>query len=711
MQSIDRHQHIVFSLWVVLCLLHSQCKGQNQRSPANHTDHTMNTNALINETSPYLLMHAHNPVNWYPWGKEALEMAKKENKLMIISIGYAACHWCHVMEEESFADQEVAGIMNERFVSIKVDREERPDIDHVYMDAVQLLTGSGGWPLNAIALPDGRPVFAGTYFTKEQWLSTLRKLSDLYISKSHMFEKQAEDIEQGLHRVNQMYLSPKTDPNMEGRGEIERLHTSIEKWKTNFDWTYGSTRGAPKFPMPTVLEFAYDYGHLYRDSVMQKWVELTLDQVAQGGIYDHIGGGFARYSVDERWHVPHFEKMLYDNAQLISLYTKVYKRNSQQTKYRNLIDETLEFVEREMSAGEGGFYCSIDADSQGEEGTFYVWRADEVDDILGSDSEDVKQYFHITDKGNWEEGKNVLFVDWEGTAPDDFLTIKQRLRTARDKRTRPALDNKVLTSWTALMITAYVDSYSINHNDDYKKRAIRAARFLQETMTDADGYMYRNYKDKWRSIPAFLDDYAHTIQAYIDVYEMTFGEQWLVSARRLTDYVIQHFYNEKTQLFDFVDRASVDKLVVNKIDVMDNVIPSSNAVMGHILHRMATYWSDDKYRTLSQQMLQKVRESIYQYVASYAHWGHLLTLTQEKTYEVVIAGRNAELLKREFDKYDLPDVIFMGTSSDRSLLPLVEGKYNPDKNMIYVCVNNVCKLPVETVEEALIQIESLKAKP
>ena len=439
------------------------------------------TNHLIDESSPYLLQHAHNPVDWYPWSEEALTKAKEENKMLIISVGYAACHWCHVMEHESFEDTTVARIMNEHFVSIKVDREERPDVDDVYMTACQMSTGEAcGWPLNAFALPDGRPVWAGTYFPKKQWLEILRYFQQLNEQNPGRIETFATQLLNGLRSRDIMTLED--SDSILNQDSYQKLADNL---LSNVDFREGGSKGAPKFPMPTNMDFLLDYHYRAQDLDALEAVNKTLTKMAYGGIYDQLGGGFARYSTDAIWKVPHFEKMLYDNSQLISLYAKAY-RQSKDELYKTTIEETIEFVERELGDPSGGFYSSLDADSEGEEGKYYVWEMEAVERILNDEREVevISAYYNLSKRGNWEDGKNILHrkksisevageLDLEEAAFQELLEgAKKKLFKARQKRVRPGLDNKILTSWNGLMLQAYVDAYKALGNTSYRRKGL-----------------------------------------------------------------------------------------------------------------------------------------------------------------------------------------------------------------------------------------------
>ncbi|WP_157624332.1 thioredoxin domain-containing protein, partial [Sunxiuqinia dokdonensis] len=435
------------------------------------------TNELIYETSPYLLQHAHNPVNWMPWGDKALSQARRENKLLLISIGYAACHWCHVMEHESFEDPEVARVMNQHFVCIKVDREERPDVDQIYMSAVQLMTQRGGWPLNAIALPDGRPIWGGTYFQKEVWINALEQIQAYHHQNPERTLEYAERLSEGIRESNLVPISKNSQ-----LVELDQLKEAVQRWKPNFDRQEGGSQGAPKFMMPNNLQFLLRWAHQANDLETQDHVENTLDKMAMGGIYDQLGGGFARYSTDTQWKVPHFEKMLYDNAQLLSVYAQAFQK-TQKPLYHEVVEQTIEFLKRELLSPENGFYSSLDADSEGEEGKFYVWQKSELQDLLGDDFPLFSDYYQVNETGYWEEGNYILLrkqVD-ETFAKKHELSLeelKQKiskwhkiLLPAREQRIRPGLDDKILTSWNALAISGLVDAYQAFGNAEYLELA------------------------------------------------------------------------------------------------------------------------------------------------------------------------------------------------------------------------------------------------
>ena len=668
------------------------------------------TNHLIHESSPYLLQHAHNPVNWYPWGEEALEKARKENKLIIVSIGYAACHWCHVMEHESFENEEVARFMNEHFVSIKVDREERPDIDQVYMNAVQLIEGRGGWPLNCIALPDGRPIFGGTYFPSEQWMYVLSNLSDYVKVHPEEAEQQARAVTEGVQSSELISLNTE-----KAAFSLNDLDEVFAVWKRRIDYSNGGHKGAPKFPLPVGLQYLLQYHYLTQNKDALGALTITLDKMAHGGIYDQIGGGFARYSTDAYWKVPHFEKMLYDNAQLVSVYSFAYQ-HTRDVRYKTVVEETLDFIQRELSSDEGGFYSSFDADSEGEEGRFYVWTKDELQKILGEKAAVILEYYNVEEKGNWENFQNILFTSGNEKAIAEKYHITERelsqqiseakeiLLQERAKRIPPGLDDKIITAWNALMLKACMDAYNVFDNKRYLYMALRNARFIQEKLLSQDQRLHRNYKNGRASINAFLDDYAFTIGAFISLYQITFDETWLEDAKLLADYTIEHFFNPESGMFFYT--SDVDPgLIARKMEVTDNVIPASNSEMAKNLFLLGTYFYHDDYITKSRQMLNNVKSGALEGGAYYANWDMLMAWFASPPYEVAILGDDFETIRKAFNTKYLPNVFFSGGNREGNL-SLLKGKLINGQTTIYVCRDKTCKLPVTDINEALEQISA-----
>ena len=694
-----------------LMILIAGCKGQNSDTMKIHKY----TNDLINETSPYLLQHAHNPVNWNPWNSETLDKAKTENKLILISVGYAACHWCHVMEHESFEDSLVAQIMNKNFINIKVDREERPDVDQVYMNAVQLMTGSGGWPLNVVALPDGRPVWGGTYFKKEQWISALNQISKLYEDKPDKLQAYADKLEQGIKAIDVVQLN--TDAPVFEKSFIEE---SLGNWSKQFDYKNGGLNRAPKFMMPNNYHFLLRYAHQNNDKELLDFVNLTLTKIAYGGVFDHIGGGFARYSVDEKWHVPHFEKMLYDNAQLVSLYADAFLL-TENALYKEAIIETLDYVKSEMTNQEGAFYSSLDADSttpggELEEGAFYVWTKEELKVLLDQDYELFADYYNINNYGLWEHGNYVLIRkdDEKDILEKHDLSLselKQKkaswqklLATEREKRAKPRLDDKSLTSWNALMLKGYVDAYRVLGNEDYLKTAQKNANFILENQLREDGGLNHTYKDGKSTINGYLEDYALTIDAFIALYENTSETKWLHTARDLTNYAFDHFFDDASKMFFFTSDEDAS-LVSRSIEYRDNVIPGSNSVMAKNLFKLSHFFDNEHFQKSAETMLNNVKPEMQEYPSGYSNWLDLMLNYTNPFYEVAIVGSNAEEKITELNQnHYLPNKIIVASEVE-SNMPLLMNRFNPNDTYIYVCVNKACKLPVTAVKDALKLME------
>ncbi len=693
-------------LFLALALWSLQAACQQEGPDSAHRY----TNALIHETSPYLLQHAHNPVNWFPWSEEALQKAQQEQKMLIISIGYAACHWCHVMEHESFEDTTVARFMNEHFVSIKVDREERPDVDDVYMTACQLASERGcGWPLNVFALPDGRPVWAGTYFPRKQWLEVLRYFANLWENDRARVLQYADQLTRGIRALGDV---PGTETH--DAFSADSLRVLVEACLATLDPRRGGRRGAPKFPMPAGQELLLEWHHYSGDAASLQQVLTTLDHMACGGIYDQLGGGFARYSTDARWLVPHFEKMLYDNGQLVSLYAHAFQL-AQKPLYRRVVEETMAFVQRELTSPEGGFYSSLDADSEGEEGKYYVWTRAELDSLLEPELARVaSEYWGVTERGNWEDGKNVLHVahSVEEVARStglDTATVRRHLAKAakilfeaRQQRVRPRLDDKILCSWNALMLMGCTDAFRATGNDAFRQMALRNGHFLAEKMMDAEGHLWRNYKDGRATIDAFLDDYALTARAFIALYQITFDESWLERARKLANYAMTHFNDPDSPLFFYTSDAQADQLVARRKEIEDNVIPASNSVMAHVLFELGHYYYDTTLLQRARRMLAVVMPQVLrtQQAGFYANWCRLYLRYLKPPWEVAIVGPEAHALRDRLARHYLPDALLLG-GTDEGSLELLQDKLQGDDTFIYVCQNKVCKLPVQTVEAAL----------
>jgi hypothetical protein len=678
-------------------------------SPQKEKESTLHTNHLINETSPYLLQHAHNPVNWYPWSEQALEKARDEDKLMIISIGYAACHWCHVMEKESFEDTAVARLMNEHFISVKIDREERPDIDKIYMDAAILINGNGGWPLNVIALPDSRPVFAGTYYPKEDWQKTLDYFLEIYETKRDRLERQAELITNGIQTLEEV-------PDIAVNTELDQqaIIELADKVKSGIDYEMGGKKGAPKFPVPSLFRFLLKYAALSEDQDALLAVTITLDRMISGGIYDPVGGGFARYATDERWQVPHFEKMTYDNAQLVRLLADVYSY-TRDSAYLQVLNQTLNFINEALTSPEGIFYSSLDADSEGEEGKYYTWTASDLKDILKDQYNIFSDYYNISDSGNWEAGVNILYehsspVKWrdkhgisEAEAENIVRESLERINVRRQQRIKPALDDKSITAWNGLMISGLIRAYEVTGNELYRDRAIKAASFIQQELIKADGSLYRNFKDGKKSISGFLDDYAFVIQAYLSVFQNTFESKWLDQARQLTLHTINHFRSDSSIFFYYTSDQD-NPLIVRKKELNDAVIPSSNAVMAENLWILGHLLYNEKFLSMARLMLDGIRPNLIESPIYFNHWANVELNRKYPFYEVAIVGPDHGEYNRKIQRAYVPNAIFLG-GKEEGELTLLKNKLVPGKTLIYVCREKSCKLPTSDVEMALNQME------
>jgi uncharacterized protein YyaL (SSP411 family) len=663
------------------------------------------TNDLINENSPYLLQHAHNPVDWYPWGDKALKKAKEEDKMIIISIGYSACHWCHVMEHESYEDTTVARIMNDHFICIKVDREERPDIDQIYMNAAFLITGSGGWPLNVLALPDGKPFFAGTYYPKDTWINVLNYFIDVKRKDPGTLISQADLITKGIKSSENVVFSH--ERSILTSADLDEIFNNLKPY---IDFKKGGMNRAPKFPMPSIWEYLLHYSALTNNSDALRAVTSTLDNMAAGGIYDQIGGGFSRYSTDENWHIPHFEKMLYDNAQLVSLYTHAWQL-TKNPSYKNIVYQTLEFIVRDLTSPEGGIYSSLDADSEGEEGKYYAWTYEEAASILKNEAPLFADYYNITKAGNWENVKNILFRQISDEEMAKKYDISQQelnnrldndgilMLKAREKRIKPSTDDKILTSWNALMLKGYVDAYRAFGEERFLSSALKIADFLSTNAINRNNEITRNYKNGRSSVPGLLDDYSFTISSFIDLYQATFDEKWLTTANELTNYAIVHFFDNSSGMFFYTPDKNSD-LIARKMEIADNVIPSSNSEMASNLFILGNYFLHESFLHKAKQMLINIQKDLKQNIYSYSNWGLLGIHYVKPIYEVAILGDEWDQKRKIMDTNYLPDSMFLGGIKEGTL-NLLENKLVPGQTTIYVCVDKTCKIPVTDPEKAL----------
>ena len=662
-------------------------------------------NELTQETSPYLLQHANNPVHWKAWNSKTLTTAKEKKKLILVSIGYSACHWCHVMEHESFENLEIAEVMNQHFINIKVDREERPDVDAIYMKAVQLMTGRGGWPLNVVCLPDGKPVWGGTYFRKNDWINTLEQLQELFQNQPEKMLAYANKLHEGIESLG-------LSKNEKGEINVTVLESFLSKWEKSFDWEYGGYAKAPKFMMPSNYQFLLQYSFLTQNEKLVEYVNLTLTKMAFGGIFDTIDGGFSRYSVDVKWHVPHFEKMTYDNGQLLSLYANAYKLTKNEL-YKEIIEKTTTFIEKEWFTNLGGFYSALDADSnnrenQLEEGAFYVWTTEELKSLINDDFELFCLVFNINDFGHWEHGNYVLIqkeslaiISKEQNISLDQLKLKKKnwektLYHYREKRAKPRLDDKCLTSWNAIMLKGFVESFKALENENYLKIAKKNAHFILEKLWSSDGNLFHSYKNEKATINGFLEDYAFVIDAFIALYEATFEETWLEHAKNLTNYCLDHFYDETKQLFRFTSDLD-ESLIVAHFETEDNVIPASNSVMAENLFKLSVYFENSYYEKVARLMLEQVLPSI-DYPSAFSNWLSVLLRFSDYQKELAICGENISAYRLQLNRSYLPHVLLSGCENNATL-PFLKNRFIENKTLFYLCQNKTCLAPTTNFEE------------
>lgn len=672
------------------------------------------SNLLKFESSPYLLQHAENPVHWMPWNEAALNLAKQQNKLIIVSIGYSACHWCHVMEHETFEDADAAEVMNQSFINIKVDREERPDLDAVYMKSVQIMTGRGGWPMNVVTLPDGRPVWGGTYFRKQEWMDTLDELRLMYQSQPEKLIEYADKLQQAMNSISLTFGSHSADPlvKKETTGN-DPLLEPLAKWKRSFDYEYGGMARAPKFMMPSNYQFLMRYANSRQDDQLMNFVTLTLDRMAWGGLFDTVGGGFSRYSVDMRWHVPHFEKMLYDNAQLISLYANAFKL-TQKDLYREVVLKTIAFLKNELSNGLGAFYAAYDADSLNaggilEEGAFYVWTQNELQSLLGDDFPLFSTVFNINNYGHWEHGNYVLIqsesledIARSQNIPYQTLSQKKRewesiLFNARLNRPRPRLDDKCLTSWNAMTITAFIDAYNALGDESFLESAIECANFIRKFIWQPDGALMHTYKNGVARINGYLEDYAHLISALLSLYQATFDESCLQDARQLADYCLENFYDQSSGFFSFTSKAD-PALVSAHYETEDNVIPASNSVMAANLHKLGILFSIPMYTNIAENMTRQILTDV-DYASAFSNW-MLVHLDINEGVQLAVTGSNLHQKTKAIRSTYLPHLLIAGTETS-SEIPFLKDKSATGTDQYFVCKDQSCSLPITDAEIVL----------
>ena len=666
------------------------------------------SNRLIHSTSPYLLQHAYNPVDWFPWGEEAFNKAKSENKPVLVSIGYSSCHWCHVMERESFENEEVASFMNAHFVCIKVDREERPDVDQIYMDAVQAMGLNGGWPLNVFVLPTQEPFYGGTYFPAQNWLKLLDAIRMGYKNDYVKLKESALQFKQaiGTSEIKKYGLKVSSENDFTKTSFKNAVALSSQK----FDHKLGGFDRHPKFPMPGLWQFYLEHALVEGNRKLESHVLFTLEEIIKGGIYDQIGGGLARYSVDAEWFAPHFEKMLYDNGQFLSLLAHAYALSSSE-EFEKAICYTVDWLEREMTDKSNGFYSALDADSEGVEGKFYTWKTDNFEEILSTlPDEDVvklKEFWNIRSMGNWEHGVNILdrsysLSKFEAENSGFTATLSKAeklLMDERAKRIRPGLDDKILCSWNAMTITGLIDAYFALGEPKFLELAVKNGEFILDKLV-VDGTIYHAYKEKRSETPGFIDDYAFTIEAFIKLYEATFNENWLQEAKLLTDKAIENYFDQEEQFF-FYTSDDAEQLIARKKEVFDNVTPASNAVMVGNLFKLSVFFDLPKYEEIGRAMggaMQKLLDTEVQYLY---RWAHEITRIKNQR-EVSIIGPSALEWARVIKKAHLNRSIMLSGTSDESELPFLSYKKTKGKKTaLYICRQKSCLPPVYELEEGL----------
>jgi uncharacterized protein YyaL (SSP411 family) len=676
-----------------------------------------NPNRLINETSPYLLQHAQNPVDWYAWGEEALQRAKQEDKPMLVSIGYAACHWCHVMERESFEDLSTASLMNQYFICIKIDREERPDLDHFFMDALQATSGNGGWPLNMFLTSDGRPFYGGTYFPPQpmhnriSWKELLVQIHRAYQKRRADIEEQANNLIAHLQKSNQLKVNNRFEVTQEEMFTQQQTQKIFNNIMGAADQVEGGFGNAPKFPQTYTIQYLLRYHHFTGNREAIDQATLSLKKMMRGGIYDQLGGGFCRYSTDAQWLAPHFEKMTYDNALLLLVLAEAFQLTADQ-EYKRVAVETIGFMQRELQDVNGGFYAALDADSEGEEGKFYTWGKKEFDQILGEDAAAMAALYDVTEHGNWEE-VNILHMlksvqEWakdlgleEGAALNLLSEAKAKLMAFRNKRVRPATDDKVILGWNALFNQALSKAGQAFGEEEWIALAIQNMNFLLSSFENkANAQLLHTHKAGVSKYPAFLDDVAYLIQALLYLYEPTGSLDYLEKARELLQYAIEHFSDED-QLFFYYTPSFQSDILVRKKDLYDGAIPSGNAIMAWNLYRLGLLFDQQDWRKRAEMMLETVKDAAVKYPTSYGIWSNLLLEFTQGTHEILVLGPEARQMGQELLSRYVPNKVFMAAAEAKTGYPLMEGLLPAPDTKIFICRNYTCSLPLATPEEAM----------
>ena len=664
---------------------------------------SMNTNRLYLETSSYLLQHAQNPIYWQRWNENLYSDFNTEEKLIVVSIGYSSCHWCHVMEKETFEDDKVANYMNQNFISIKVDREENPEIDNIYMTATQMMTGSGGWPLNVVCLPDGRPVYGGTYHTKEQWLEVLGKIQNLYENNKEQLYVFAKKVEKGIQEVNRFEYTKEASSF-----KSEILKNEMAYWSQNWDTVNGGEQQSQKFITPVKFNYIQQYQYLEKDQKIKSYYENTLENIANSGIVDHLKSGFYRYTVDPEWKIPHFEKMLYDNAQLLTLYSTAYKE-FKNPLFKSTVYKTFEFLKKQMKNKEGGYYAAIDADNDKGEGRYYIFNSDEIKKIADSDLLLVQDYYRINLNKPFDKSFYHLRLtdDLEGLLKKYSLTTDQlnkkreaweiKFESLKKDREFPLIDNKIITSWNALMISGLVCAFEAFGDTIFINHAEETFRFLLKNLFSS-GKLMHTYQANEAKIEANLEDYAFTIQAALDLYKNTGTILYLEQANKLTQQAIKKFNTSENPFLTFTESPVLFSEIVS---VDDNVIPSANAIMAMNLWKMGHLLGNEDFSNIAKNMLEGISSFFRDGRSSdYSQWAKLIAIEAYSFKEVVIVGSEAKKLNKELQQNYLPNVLFQ-ISEKESEMPLLKDRFFEGETLIYVCENKVCLMPVTKVTEAL----------
>jgi len=664
-------------------------------------------NALANESSPYLLQHADNPVDWHAWNPQALQKAQQEDKPIFLSIGYAACHWCHVMAHESFEDEQIAAFLNQHFISIKVDREERPDLDQIYMTAVQALTGNGGWPMSVFLTPDGTPFFGGTYYPPQarygmpSFRQALQAVLDAWKNRRAELMNAGQELIDIIQRQNDL-----TPASQSGQLTPSSLDSAFRTLQSSFDTKNGGWGKAPKFPQPMVLEFLLRYDRSKPNPQALHMVTQTLEAMARGGMYDQIGGGFHRYSVDDRWLTPHFEKMLYDNAQLARLYLHAWQ-HTQNPFFRTITEEILDYVLREMTDPSGGFYSTQDADSEGEEGKFFVWIPDEIEAALGDDAQAFMAAYGVTQEGNFE-GQNILELVGDLQQRHAQTEARRKLFDVREQRVHPHRDEKILTSWNGLMLAAFAEASHALGREDYRQAAIRNAVFLWENMRQPDGKLFHSFSDGGARFNGYLEDYSYLMEGFLELYQTVFDQRWVQAAQSLAQTMIQRFSADEGGFYDTSDDH--ETLITRPLDLQDNATPSGNAMAAAALQKLAGLSSDRRYIDLAQQALTQVQPLLAQYPLGFGQWLSALSYALSSPREIAIIGNlnapdTSALLKEARHGYQPYQVIAVGEAEPLQSAPLLQDRRMLDERATaYVCVDFACQMPVSAPEDLRKQL-------